>query len=76
MEENSEADALSNMDLKDFDCANEIKINPTLIPWRILSSLLRSSTELYESIVETKVSKPTVGCKVKASKKVKPVSDW
>jgi hypothetical protein len=75
-DQNTEADALSNMDLKDFNEELRMQISPKEIQWKILDELLISSAELYGLIVEAKQNKQVSPPTHKRTRKVKLLDDW
>jgi len=75
-EQNNEADALSNMDTKDFDENHRIDIVPGKIPWKILNELLVSSTELYNLVIESKQTKTPSTRALKKPKRIKLLDEW
>ena len=75
-EQNGEADALSNMDVKDFDAQLRIDIQPEHIPWKIMNKLLKASEELYLTIVETKQDRSHSIEARPSHRKVKLLDDW
>ena len=74
-DQNEEADELSNMDPKNFSEELEIKVDPFKIRWKLMDSLLKASTELYENIVESKKAKRQVVLTA-AKRKVKLLEKW
>ena len=75
-DQNAEADALSNMEVKDFSEELQVQIVPEKIPWKILTSLTETSTQLYDLIVEAKQNKPSETVHKTSHRKVKLLEDW